>query len=235
MQKIKYPRTMNLPFSKSESSDDVWWKNCSAFENKEVVVSEKLDGECTSIYTDGTVHARSLDTSPHPSRNWIKKFASTFCYKIPTNWRVCGENLFAWHSILYKELPTYFFVYGIYDENNMCLSWDDTEMMCKELGLHTVPILYRGIWDEKKIKKIWTGKGSFPTFATNIEYPTMDDFFPCEAEGYVIRLTESFNHSEFAKCCGKFVRKNHVTTSVQWMQRKVIPNQLTELNSPIMI
>lgn len=228
IEKTKYPRTFNLPWSGSESSDDVWWKDCSLFEGKEVVVSEKLDGECSSIYPDGTVHARSLDTSPHPSRNWIKKFASEFCYKIPSGHRICGENVFAWHSIFYKELPTYFFVYGIYNEDNKCLSWDDTELICEELGLHTVPVLYRGIWDKKKIQSLWKGKGTFPTFGTNVEYPELDDFHPCDAEGYVVRLTEEFSHQNFKNCCAKYVgpkfkssmRKSH------WMSSIPIPNLL---------
>lgn len=37
---------MNLPWSQSNSSDDVWWENCEPFQNKEVVITQKLDGEC---------------------------------------------------------------------------------------------------------------------------------------------------------------------------------------------
>lgn len=148
VKRIKYPRTMNMPHSKSNSSDDVWWKDYSAFEGKEVIVSEKLDGEATSIYPDGTVHARSLETAHHPSRSWIKQYASMFHRDIPEGYRVCGENMYAWHSIFYAELPTYFFVYGIYDDNNRCISWDEVEDMCLMLDLKTVPVIYRGQWDQ---------------------------------------------------------------------------------------
>jgi hypothetical protein len=43
---VKYPRTWHLPWSESESSDDVWLTDTKHFEGKEVVVTEKLDGEC---------------------------------------------------------------------------------------------------------------------------------------------------------------------------------------------
>lgn len=36
-----------------------------------VVITEKMDGENTTLYRDG-LHARSLDSRHHPSRNWVK-------------------------------------------------------------------------------------------------------------------------------------------------------------------
>jgi hypothetical protein len=228
--RIKYPRTMNLPWSGSESSDDVWWKDCAPFEGKEVVVTEKMDGECTTFYTDGTVHARSLETTHHPSRSWVKALVAGVSYRLPGGWRVCGENMFAWHSIFYTELPGYLLGFGIYDNQNMCISWDDVVYMCEDLGIPTVPVLYRGVWDEEKIREVWTGRGTFPTFASKVEdapeYPK--DFEPCEAEGYVVRLARAFHYEEFRDSCAKYVRPHHVTTSEFWMQRPVLPNKLRE-------
>jgi hypothetical protein len=227
MNKIKYPRTMNFPWSKSNSSDDVWWKECTPFEDEEVVMTEKLDGECTTIYPDGQCHARSIDTSHHPSRSWIKKEAARFAHHIPKGHRICGENLYAWHSIFYTELPTYFFVYGIYDNNNRCLSWEETEELCDMLDLITVPVIYQGEWNERLLPQLWTGHGSFPTFATQVEYPKYpNDFKPCEAEGYVVRLSRGFPYEDFRYSCAKYVRENHVTTPTNWMTRAVIPNLL---------
>lgn len=237
MKRIKYPRTKNLPFSRSDSSDDVWWKNCSHFENKEVVVSEKLDGEATTIYPDGYVHARSVDSAHHPSRSWIKAFASQFAHRIPSDWRICGENLYAWHSIYYEELPTYFFVYGIYDENNFCISWEETESVCEELGLHTAPVIYRGVWDEKKIRDLWTGSSRFTTFLLHLTESVEDGEFtlPCGAEGFVVRLAERFHYDDFQFSCAKFVnslfRQN--MRDVHWQTAEVIPNKLA-LQTPNM-
>lgn len=218
MDRTKYPRTMNLPWSGSESSDDVWWDDTTLFEGKEVVVTEKLDGECTSIYPDGHIHARSIDTRHHDSRSWVKRLAARISYDIPEGCRICGENVFAWHSIFYKELPTYFFVYGIYD-GNRCLSWGEVEEMCELLDLQTVPVIYRGLWDEKKISEISTDDGAFPTF----NGPDDDS---CNAEGYVVRVADEFLHSEFRHKCAKYVRPHHVQTDQNWMTRAVVPNLL---------
>lgn len=220
MQRTKYPRTMNMPHSGSNSSDDVWWKNTFAFDGQEVVITEKLDGEGTTIYPDGHVHARSIDTTHHPSRSWIKALASGIAYQMPFASRICGENLFAWHSIFYIDLPSYFFVFGVYDRDGYCCSWDDVVDLCEELGLQTAPVLYRGLWDEEKIKELWTGVGEFPTFSDP------DQKTPCDAEGYVVRLANEFPYEDFAECCAKYVRPHHVTTDSSWMTREITPNLL---------
>lgn len=220
MDRTKYPRTFNFPWSGSESSDDIWWKDTSRFDGREVVITEKLDGEATTIYPDGHVHARSIDTRHHESRSWIKGFAGRIAHDIPDDHRICGENVYAWHSIFYKELPTYFFVYGIYD-GDACLSWDDTEEICEMLDLHTVPFLCRlkspgesdiRIYD----KRPW---GTFPTF----DGPDGEHTKP---EGYVVRITDAFPHAQFRDNCAKYVRENHVTTDQNWMSRAVVPNLL---------
>jgi hypothetical protein len=120
-------------------------------------------------------------------------------------------------------------VFGIYDHQNHCLSWEETEEYCKLLNLHTVPVIYRGVWDEKKIRALWKGKGAFPTFASTKDNPVFpEDFTPTQAEGYVVRLEEKFHHQDFRYCCAKFVRENHVTSKNNWRTRAVIPNLMKE-------
>ena len=229
MKLVKYPRTFHFPWSESNSSDDVWWTAddvANYFHGKEVVVSEKMDGESTSMY-NGHIHARSMDSGHHPSRAWVKQLLGTFGHNIPQDFRICGENLFAFHSIYYTDLPSYFMVYGIYDDNNYCLSWDDTLLYVHMLGLETVPILYRGIWDEKLIRNLWTGKGVYPTYSSpTVRRQFPEDFEACTAEGYVVRLAEKFHYDDFSKSVAKMVRKNHVSTPTNWMTMFVVPNQL---------
>ena len=115
-------------------------------------------------------------------------------------WRVCGENLYAKHSIAYSDLPSYFLTFSIW--NGMtCLSWDDTVEWCGMIGLHHVPVLYDGIYDEAKIK--------------NLEH---------QGEGYTIRLAYSFSYASFRSSLVKYVRPNHVTTDVHWLQAEVVRN-----------
>jgi len=227
--KYKYPRTHHFDWSESGSSDDVWHYASDMFLGKEVVLTEKMDGENTSMYNDH-IHARSIDSKHHASRSVVKRMHATFKHQIPDGWRVCGENVYAWHSILYTDLPSHFLVFGIYDEHNNCLSWDEVLDWCELLDLIPVPTLYRGQWDEDKVRSIWTGTGTFPTFEAidpDIQSPEFPrDFRPCVAEGYVIRLADGFSYKEHINSTGKWVRRNHVQTDQYWMLREPFPNLL---------
>lgn len=205
----KYPRSFHLPWSRSYTHDDKVLKNVDHFIGKEVIVTEKLDGEGYTMYQNHS-HARSLDSGDHESRHWVKMFHSGFKYRIPTGWRFCGENVFAKHSIFYTELTSYFYLFSIWNEQNMCLSWDETVKMAQDLGIETAPVLYRGVFDEESIKKTFTGQSVFGG----------------EQEGYVIRLADAFHYDDFSKSLAKFVRKNHVQTDKHWLSQKVVPNGL---------
>jgi len=207
--RYKYKRTYHLPWSPGMTSDDKMMRDTHCFDGKEVVVTVKLDGENSTLYSD-FFHARSMDSAAHPSQDWLKKFHSNMAYNIPEGWRICGENLYAKHSIEYKDLETYFYVFSIWNKNNICLSWDETLEYAQLLDLHVVPELYRGIWDEELIKTLYR-----PVVNGN----------PCE--GYVVRIAAAFHYTDFATSIAKYVRKGHVNTFAQhWKQAKVIPNKL---------
>lgn len=203
--KYKYPRTYHLPWSKGCQSDDKILKSIDHFIGKEIVITEKRDGENSNLMRD-CIYARSLDSVDHISRHWLKGFWSTFNYEIPDGWRICGEGLFAEHSIHYNNLDSYFEVFSIWDENNKCLSWDDTVEWCKLLGLCHVPVIWMGIFDEQFLRNY--------TFDTE------------KQEGYVIRLASEFEFKDFSKSVAKFVRSGHVTTDEHWMNKKIVPNKL---------
>lgn len=229
MIRTKYSRTPHLPFSPGATDDDRMLRDCFCFESKEIVITEKLDGECTTVYSDGYTHARSLDSASHPSRSWIKQYASQWAHELEPGFRVCGENLYAFHSILYTQLPTYFFVFGIYDSDNRCLSWSETEDWCSLLGLHTVPVRYRGPWRQDLVLSQWNGQGAFPTFGSKEQFPKWPtDFEPCKAEGYVVRTEAAFAYKEFGLSVAKWVRKEHVQTDSHWMEREPILNLLAD-------
>lgn len=201
----KYPRTFHLPWSEGATDDDKTLSSVDHFSGVEVVVTEKMDGENTTIYPDGHVHARSIDSGNHPSRNWVKSLAGRIAHQIPEGWRICGENLYAKHSIEYRDLSSYFLVFSIW-EGDKALSWEETVAYAEMLGLNMVPTLYKGVWDEKKIRALWTGTG----------------------EGYVVRKAESFIRAEFSTSIAKFVRRNHVQTEAHWMHQSMIVNGLRE-------
>lgn len=195
---VKYPRTYHLPWSENLTEDDRMMPSTEAFHGRRVIVTEKMDGENTTMYND-YIHARSLDSRNHESRNWVKTFWSRIGYNIPEGWRVCGENLFAKHSIGYEELPTYFMGFSVWTDHNDCLSWDETQEWFELLGITSVPVVYDGVYDEKVIRSLYT---------------------PADwqsSEGYVVRIADSFPFKDFKHVTGKYVRKNHVQTVKHWM------------------
>jgi hypothetical protein len=204
---VKYPRTYHLPFSPGLTDDDRKLPSTKVFEGREVVITQKMDGENTTLYRD-YMHARSLEEEHHESRGWVKKLHAEICYSIPEGWRICGENLYALHSIAYHDLPSYFMVFSIWDENNICQSWDDTVEYAAVLGLEMVPVLYRGVYDEAMIRKL----------ADSIDTSKM--------EGFTVRVTDAYPYGSFRKSIAKWVRKGHVQTTHNWKQRTVVKNGL---------
>jgi hypothetical protein len=191
---VKYPRTWHLPWSPGATKDDRIIKSTDHFKDKEVVVTIKMDGENTTMYND-YIHARSLSDKKHWSKSWVKGFHGGIAHDIPGDMRFVVENLYAKHSIKYTNLESY--CYGISAWMNMtCLDWDLTCEWFALLGVPMVPVLYRGVWDEEKIKAI------FLDYNLN--------------EGYVVRLANSFHYKDFSKSIAKYVRKNHVTSNEHW-------------------
>ena len=123
------------------------------------------------------------------------------------------ENLWAQHSIKYTNLKSYFYVFSIWDNNNVCLSWDDTTEWAALLDLQLVPVIYRGVWSDEpaQIHKLFTSKYS-----------------ESDTEGYVIRNAGAFHYSTFSSNTMKYVRKNHVTSASHWKYSQIEKNKLVD-------
>jgi len=208
---VKYPRTFHVPWSPGATDDDRIVEDVEAmFAVNDVAVTEKMDGENTTMYRD-YIHARSLDYSPHDSRDRVKAMWANVAHDIPEGWRVCGENLYAEHSIKYDDLESYFQVFSIWNEKNVCLSWDETIEWSKLLGFKTVRVVDRRVWDDKVSKLL----------------PTQGPLV--KGEGYVVRLAEPFHYKDFRKSVAKYVRKGHVQhKDGHWSNRRVVPNKLRD-------
>lgn len=205
---VKYPRTYHLPWS-NLLKDDRMLKDESNFESKKVVVTLKMDGENCTMYND-YIHARSLESKSHETRNWVKGLWSQIGYLIDDNMRVCGENLYAVHSIKYENLKSYFMLFSVWIDNK-CLSWEETKEYAQILGVEIVPVIYEGIYNKEKII------ASFSKFENN-------------HEGYVVRLADEFEYGNFRNSIAKFVRpefRQVVNNSHgHWISKKVEKNQL---------
>ncbi|MGJ6966127.1 RNA ligase family protein [Streptosporangium sp. G11] len=202
--RVHYPRTPHLPWSPGAASDDVRAGSLSGLVGREVVVTEKLDGENTTLYPDGT-HARSLDSAHHPSRAWVKALHGRIARFIPPGRRVCGENLYARHSIEYRDLESWFYAFSVWDGDH-CLDWDRTVRLTRRLGVPVPPVLWRGTFDERTLRAL-----------------RLD---PARREGYVVRTVDGFHREEFPHRIAKWVRPRHVQTTEHWMLAPVVENGL---------
>lgn len=203
----KYPRTPHLPWSPGVSTDDKIIESTYNFIGKRVIITEKLDGECSGI-AYGNIHARSLDSKDHPSRHWLKNAYGYLTYILDPNMKIFGENVFAEHSIHYVNLSSYFYAFSVLYKTTF-LSWDDTVYELNKLNVTHAPIIYDGLWDDIIFKHIEVGsteKG--------------------EMEGYVVRLADSFDITDFSKSIAKYVRAGHVQTDEHWLDKPMVKNEL---------
>lgn len=201
----KYPRTPHLPWSNPTKTDIQ--QNTTFTGDTEVVVTEKLDGECTTIYPDGYCHARSTSYSPHRSRTYIKTIAASL--NIPPGLVLVGENLQATHSIKYTNLEGYFYLFGVRQDDTW-LEWDKVIEIAGQLNLPTPDVLYRGPFKDLKHSNLWPHQSRLGA----------------ECEGYVVRYTGNFLEVEFPWAVMKYVRPNHIQTDEHWLSKPIEYNQL---------
>lgn len=204
---IKYPRSYHLPWSHLGKDDRKM--SGGELDGKNVIGTLKLDGENTTMYND-FMHARSLNSDSHPTRNWVKGLWGRINYLIDDSMRVCGENLYTVHTVRYEDLESYFYVFSIWDDLT-CLSWKDTKDFATIMGLQMVPVFYEGPYDEEGIKKAFEPHSKFH-------------------EGYVVRNADEYKYGEFRRNLGKYVRPEFKQALNQshghWISKKIEVNGL---------
>jgi hypothetical protein len=200
--------------SPSVSDDDIILDTDAHFENKEVVVTEKMDGENTTLARD-YYHARSVDSRHHSSRSYVKSFWGGVRYLIPVDWRIGGENVYATHSIHYTDLKAYFYGFCVWNQNNVMLSWEETREFCYVLNIPVVPEFYHGSFI-----------GMDDILNTFNRYKVEREEQGHEVEGFVIRVIDRIPYEDFGNSIAKFVREGHVQTDEHWMHKEVVPNKL---------
>ena len=216
--KLKAPRIYHLPWSEHLNSDDKKVITTNMFNNKQVVITLKFDGESTSLYNDGTFHARSLDSKQHNSRDWLydwwrhKLYSDDYALLLHNRYkdlRLVGENMYATHTIQYNNLNSLFLLHSAWN-GTTCLSWQDTLDVAFILNITTVSVLYQGLYDEDKVK----------------QFNKLDYYNGDLVEGYVIRNSESFSYIESNNNVAKFVSSRFNIKGNHWSKEGLIRNKL---------
>jgi hypothetical protein len=207
----KYPRSFHLPWSPGGTRDDKRMETIAGLIDVEIVVTEKLDGSNLAM-TRESVFARSHSGPPgHPSFAWAKALHAQVRGQIDSGITLFGEYCFAVHSIEYQNLPGYFFLFGVReDETGFWWDWDMVEEHARALGVKTPPLLFRGlVRTEIELRQLTERLARGPS-----------EYGP-DREGIVVRVAAAFTSSEFAEKLGKHVRADHITTSEHWMFQEI--------------
>lgn len=201
----KYNRTPHLPYSLGATSDDKMSDNTKSLIGIDIIISEKLDGENNGMDDIG-VYARShaaYTTSP-----WTREIRQLHQLKVKGNLEdgvfIFGEGMEGIHSIEYSKLTSYFYIFGVRD-NNIWIPWEGVEEYSYLLDIPTVPVLFKGVVNsEKELKQLVEGLVSKPSSLGG------------QIEGVVVRNASLFHNDDFADNVMKWVRKGHVTTDEHW-------------------
>ena len=202
----KYGRTFHVPTSPGATTDDKVMASLDGLRVPDLVVTEKMDGENTTIHAGGT-HARSPDSRHHPSRDWLKAFAAGISPQLAPDERIVGENLFARHAVVYDALPSFFLGFAWITDGTV-RSWDDTLARFADLGIVPVPLLHRGPWEDDLLERLAAGLDR------------------ARQEGFVVRIADAFPEAEMPTRMGKWVRAGHVQSEVHWTKAPLVPNRM---------
>lgn len=149
MESTKYPRTYHFPFSKGTTSDDRIAQNYKRVENAPIIITEKMDGQNSAIAKRGVFARSHGTTTQHPWDKAIWDIHERIKNDLDEDTYIFGENLYATHSIQYKQLESYYYVFGVRIKDEW-LSWDDVKEWAYLLDLPTVPVLFKGHTDNVK-------------------------------------------------------------------------------------
>jgi len=212
----KYPRSFHLPWSPGGTSDDKRLADVSALVGVEIVVTEKCDGS-NLTYTRRGVFARSHAGPPaHASFDLAKATHGHVGHLLPEGVSVFCEYCYAVHSIAYEALPSYSLVFGVRDDvSGLWWDWERVAAQARELGLPTVPVLYRAsVASRTELEALTTRLAREPSALGGTR------------EGVVVRVAGAFDDAGFRRSLGKWVRKAHVTTDEHWLHQAIVPQRL---------
>jgi hypothetical protein len=235
----KYCRSLHAPISLGTTSDDRFIPAgyLEAFANMEKhILTEKLDGQNNCFNKHGVFARSHTSPSVHP---WDKPMRER--WELIKNdlgeLEIFGENMYGIHSIAYKQLESYYYVFAV-REGDRWLSWEEVKFYAAMLDFPTVPEIkitvplddvYNEDEHEDDVLRYWLTKNlgmDWEEFVDTSGY--LGGYDPetgiDSCEGLVIRNADGFTtnggeikvqSNEFNNLM-KLVRKSHVKTNVHW-------------------
>lgn len=212
----KYGRTYHFPFSPGTTSDDrinhTYWDDIKKIET--LVHTEKLDGENNCLNQFG-VFARS-----HAAPT-----TSAWTIQIRERWEMIkrdlgdielfGENLYAVHSIEYKQIESYYYIFAVRYLDKW-LSWEEVKFYANLFDFPTVPELaVQPVINitKKNLESQILEWADEPSIFGSIDTQLGQD---CTREGIVTRNIGEYPVSDFTHNVFKYVRRGHVKTGEHW-------------------
>jgi len=234
----KMPSMKHLPWSQEEARQQKWLgreetKEMFFEENSmnQIVITEKMDG-ANACLTKDKVYARSHSGEPHREEwDYLKKrHREELMHKIPEDFAIFGEYLYAKHSIKYEDLPSYFLVFGVYYKpRDEWMAWYNVKAIAKEIGLPTVPeIEVLRLTDLEEFLEIGDEFKRYEYIEDRM--PEGESKYGDTREGYVIRNADRFKVDELTENMAKCVREDHVQTEeLHWRKGGETPkNELKQ-------
>ncbi|WP_028973443.1 RNA ligase family protein [Spirochaeta cellobiosiphila] len=246
----KYCRSLHAPISLGSTSDDRFMpsgflKSFAAMEK--LILTEKLDGQ-NNCFSKLGVFARShISPTLHP---WDKPMRERWnlIKNDLQDIEIFGENMYGIHSIAYRKLESYFYVFAV-REKDTWLSWDEVKFYAEMYDFPTVPELtistalkdiYSESKNENEILEEWLTRNLGMNWTEYVETSGQLGGYSPEtgndsSEGFVIRNAKGFKTNEGSIPVAKnefnnlfkLVRKSHVNTDEHWT-KTWMPAQLID-------
>lgn len=238
-QSEKYGRSLHAQISLGTTSDDRFMPDgyVRAFSDMDdLVMTEKLDGQ------NDCFNKRGLFARSHAAQSilpWDKPMRERWdlIKNDLGDLEIFGENMYGVHSIGYKNLESYFYVFGV-REHGRWMSWEEVKFYASAFDFPTVPEIpikiklkdfYKEEVDENTLLASWMRENLGMTWEEYTDSSgALGGYDPVDgkpaSEGFVIRNINGYTNNdgvipvadnEFNNLF-KLVREKHVKTDVHW-------------------
>ena len=175
----------------------------TALAGRDIVVTEKLDGDNTLIFQGGVYGRTGAGAGP-----WAGLVKKHHAWKLAgTDLSLYGENLYPVHTIRYDPMPPEetFRAFALRRPDGSFEPFRALEELCTALDIPTVPILFRGRRQStQELDQLIHRAHAEPSLLGG------------EREGVVVRAAGEMSAQDFPRMACKSVRLGHVQAETHW-------------------